>query len=86
MQYIAGIIYGLCLFVLPLWAYRKGLKDGLSIGKGNNTIEPIKTPVKAYMEHKQAKKEQAVQDKFNEGLNAIFSYNAEEALHPKEGD
>jgi hypothetical protein len=87
MQYIiTGIIYGLCLFLLPLWAYRKGLKDGLNINRGNNTIEPIKTPMQFHTERKQAKQEKAEQDKFNEGLNNIFSYNAEEALHPKAGD
>ncbi len=87
MEYIiTGIIYGLCLFLLPLWAYRKGLKDGLSIKKGSNTIEPIKTPAQALQGRKQAKKEQAAQDEFNEGLNNIFSYNADEALHIKDGE
>ena len=35
------------LFLCPslLWAYRRGLKDGLALNKGAPTIEPIPTPV-----------------------------------------
>lgn len=86
MSILIGLILGLSLFILPLWAYRKGLKDGLSIAKGNNTIAPIKTPVQVVQEHKQAKVEMVAQDKFDEGLNNIFNYNAQEALHPREGE
>jgi hypothetical protein len=45
MEYIiTGIIFGWCLFILPLWAYRRGLQDGLALNKGVNTLEPIKGP------------------------------------------
>lgn len=65
---------GIVAFFTSLWAYRRGLKDGLAINQGK-TIEPIKTPiatVKTHMASKVNKQEDAL---INEGWNNIFTYD-----------
>jgi hypothetical protein len=79
MEYtIIGITFGLCLFILPLWAYRRGLKDGLSLNKGQ-TIAPIQTPVQAYTAHverkAEVKKANEVEDKITDGLANLMAYD-----------
>lgn len=88
MEYaIIGIAFGLCLFVLPLWAYRRGLQDGLALNQGKS-IEPIKNPVQAYTEHREAKKEskeaKAAEDLISQGLANLMSYDGTE--QKKAGD
>ncbi|GKX27854.1 hypothetical protein SH1V18_03340 [Vallitalea longa] len=49
------VILGIAFCIVPLLAYRKGLKDGLAI-KQNEPITPlIKNPVKAVKEYKEEK-------------------------------
>lgn len=89
MEYmIAGTAFGLCLFILPLWAYRKGLKDGLSLGQGKTTIEPIKTPVavvqKAVDDRKQEKQSKEQEDAMTKGLMNLMAYDG--SPQPKEGE
>jgi hypothetical protein len=67
---ILSIVLGLCFFLVPLWAYRQGLKDGLSI-KQDKPMEPLPkltTPFKKA----QVKVEN---DKLSEGLQNIMSYD-----------
>jgi len=73
MEYALSAVLGLCFFMLPMWAYRKGLKDGLAVGQGK-TPEPIKTPVRMYQEHQEAKQTKEEQDLFREGLANLLAY------------
>lgn len=77
MEYaILGIAYGLCLFILPLLAYRRGLQDGLNVQQGK-PVEPLKTPVQVVKEYRQAKEEQKKTDVILEGLANILAYDGE---------
>lgn len=63
-------------FLTSFWAYRRGIQDGLAL-KDNKPIEPIKTPVQAFNEVKQAKeisKEEEIQVQF---MNNLFGYTGE---------
>lgn len=87
MEYaIIGIAFGLCLFILPLWAYRRGLKDGIALNQGKS-IAPIQTPVQAFTQHverKQEKKEaKAQEDAMTTGLANLMAYDGNP--QPKEG-
>lgn len=77
-------IFGLCFFIVPIWAYRKGLQDGLNI-KQNKPMQQIKTPLKiAKMyteERKETKKEreknereQAENQRFEQELTEMLNY------------
>ncbi|MCT4545094.1 MAG: hypothetical protein N4A63_16310 [Vallitalea sp.] len=69
MELFIGAIIGLCFFIVPIWAYRKGLKDGLNI-KTNKPLEPIRNPVEIVQEVKEEKKlskeEEQKQKEWNE--------------------
>jgi hypothetical protein len=87
MEYIyLGAIVGLCLF--NLWSYRRGLKDGLALNKGQ-TIAPIQTPVQAYTAHverkAEVKKANEAEDKITDGLANLMSYDGT-PQKAKEGD
>lgn len=82
MGYALSAVLGLCFFMLPMWAYRKGLKDGLAVGQGK-AMEPIKTPVKIIQEHREAKQAKEEQDLFRDGLANILAY---EGIAQKVGD
>lgn len=75
---IAGIVFGLCLFILPMWAYRLGVKDGLALNQGK-TPETIKNPVQAIVEHRERKTEKKqnkeAEDALAEGLANLFAYD-----------
>ena len=75
---ILGALIGVCLFIIPLWAYRRGIKDGLALSQGK-APEPIKTPVQTYTEHVERKVEQkeakAVNDSLSEGFANIMNYD-----------
>lgn len=90
MEYmITGVVFGLCLFILPLWAYRRGLKDGLALNQGK-TIEPIKTPVEVVQKHvdnrTQAKEAKAAEDAMAQGLANLMAYDGSPQPKPKEGE
>jgi len=75
MEYtIMGIAFGLCLFLCPLMAYRRGLQDGLAVGQGKTPV-PIKGPIKAMQEHREAKQTKQEQDKFRDGLANLLAYD-----------
>lgn len=75
---IVGTVIGLCLFILPLWAYRRGMKDMKAIMEGK-TPEPITNPVEAIQKHveqrQEAKQTKAEQDKFSEGFGNLMNYD-----------
>jgi hypothetical protein len=73
---ITGALIGVCFFFVPLWSYRRGLKDGLAIQQGK-PIEPIKTPIQAVNEYKEVKEQKKEQSIFNEGLNNLMTYDGE---------
>jgi type III secretory pathway component EscR len=62
-------------FVLSFYAYRRGLKDGLSIKEGAKTIESIKTPVSTFKEYVEQRKEAKVKDDFIESAMSILTYD-----------
>ena len=72
MEIAIGTLIGLILFIIPMWSYRLGLKDGLKIKEGK-PIEQIKKPFK--MPFKEPKKED---DLMMQGLQNIFSYDGTE--------
>jgi len=90
MEYmITGVAFGLCLFFVPLWAYRRGLKDGLALNQGK-TIEPIKTPVEVVQKHveerTQKKEAKAAEDAMAQGLANLMAYDGSPQAKPKEGE
>ena len=74
MELIIGAILGLCFFILPMWAYRRGIKDGIALSKGK-TIQPIQTPIQAVKKHTEAKKADKKQQEESQGLQNIMNYD-----------
>ncbi len=64
---IVSVIFGLGLFIVPLWAYRRGLQDGLALSKGR-PIEPLKLPTIQ-------NPEKPIPDAVSEGIANIFAYD-----------
>lgn len=73
---IIGAVLGLCFFIIPVWAYRKGLKDGLSVNSGKD-IEPIRTPVAVIKDYKQAIENEKQTDILMEGFSNLMAYDGE---------
>jgi hypothetical protein len=75
---ILGALIGVCLFFVPIWCYRRGLKDGLALNQGKS-IEPIQNPIQAIQRHVEERKESAEAKKENdlisEGLANIMNYD-----------
>ena len=79
-------IAGICLlFLCPslLWAYRRGLKDGLALNKGAPTFEPIPTPSQYLAQRAEVKATKQQEDLMVEGVNNLFEYDP---LKPKGGE
>jgi hypothetical protein len=74
LEYIFGAAMAVLFSCLLLWAYRRGLKDGISI-KADQPVEPIKTPIKIMQENKQAEEAKAANAKITEGLANILNFN-----------
>lgn len=51
---LIGIGLATVLFLCPslLWAYRRGLRDGLALNQGAKTIAPIRNPMQQAMEQR----------------------------------
>lgn len=83
---ILGALIGVCLFFVPIWCYRRGLKDGLALTQGK-PIEPIQNPVQAVVSHVERKQEQkeakTVEDKLSIGLANLMSYDGTEQKEVK---
>lgn len=82
MEYaIMGLTFGLCLFILPFWAYRRGIKDGLALNQGK-PIEPIQNPVKTIIQHVETRAEKKETKEASsamiEGFNNLMSYNGDD--------
>lgn len=75
LYYMPGLLIGVVLFGIPLWAYRKGIETGLSISKGNIVPKIIQAPrgVQDFM-HKKENKEN---EEFNTAFNNIMAYVGE---------
>lgn len=74
MEYLLAAL-GLCFFIIPFWAYRLGLKDGLALKQGSPTIEPIKTPVEVIQERREIKEQNKQNDLQAQGLFNLLSYD-----------
>jgi hypothetical protein len=72
---LTGIAFGLCFFIVPMWAYRQGLRDGLAIQNGAKTIEPIPTPIEYVEKRKEAKEVKAQEAELADGLANLFAYD-----------
>lgn len=88
MEYVyLSAIIGLCFF--NFFAYRRGLKDGLSLNQGKS-IEPIQGPVAVVQKHldsrTQAKEAKAAEDKTMQGLANLMAYDGTPQPKPKEGE
>lgn len=73
-ELLIGIVTAVLFSCLLLWAYRRGLKDGLAL-KDNKPIDPIKMPVQALHEQTEAKKltkTEKVQEQF---VANLFNYD-----------
>lgn len=71
---IIGIVTAMLFSCLFLWAYRRGLKDGLAL-KDNKPLEPIKTPVELIKDNKEAKiinESEKIQTQF---MSNLFGYD-----------
>lgn len=82
-ELIIGIVTAVLFSCSHVWIYRRGLKDGKALSEGK-PIEPIKTPVQAFNEVKQAKeisKEEKEQVQF---MNNLFEYTGEVQKEVKE--
>jgi hypothetical protein len=67
---ILGILYGLLLFTMTFWAYRRGLKDGMNLVKGKEP-EPVKTIFNTPV------KEEPKLSPIIEGFQNIMNYNGD---------
>lgn len=70
---ITGVVLGLCFFIVPVWAYRRGLKDGLGINQGKE-IEPIRPSISTPFVQA---RDQHEMDKMMEGFNNIMTYTGD---------
>jgi hypothetical protein len=71
---IIGIVVAVLFSCLFLWAYRRGIKDGLAL-KDNKPIEPIKTPVSVFEEVKQAKEVKEAENIQTQFMSNLFGYD-----------
>ena len=81
MEYILLALCGV-LFLLPLWTYRMGLREGMAITKGVAPA-PVKNPVQVFVEAKERKVSKAKADAFSKGFANLMSYDG---TRQKEGE
>lgn len=75
MEYaIMGIAFGLCLFLLPILAYERGVRMGMRMSKGIEPA-PVRSPTEIIEQRKEAKEAKIQDDKIAEGMANIFSYD-----------
>jgi len=75
-ELIIGIVTAVLFPYLFLWAYRRGLKDGLAL-KDNKPIEPIKTPLAVMSERTQAKEAKETENEQAQFISNLFGYSGE---------
>ena len=73
MPYIVGALMGVCFFIVPILAYREGIRIGMQAVKG---IEPqkVKSPVTIVKEINQDHELAKADKKFNEDLEKLMTY------------
>jgi hypothetical protein len=74
VELIIGIVATVLFSCLFLWAYRRGLKDGLAL-KDNKPIEPIKTPVQVIHERTEAKEISEAEKAQAQYVTNLFEYD-----------
>jgi len=67
MEYLIIVTF-IVAFLMSFFAYRMGIKDGISLGN-SKPLEPIKNPLK------KESSESTEQDKYIEGLQNILNYD-----------
>lgn len=75
-ELIIGIVTAVLFSCSHVWIYRRGLKDGKALSEGK-PIEPIKTPVQAFNEVKQAKEVSREEETQAQFMNNLFEYTGE---------
>ena len=75
-ELIIGIVTTVLFSCSHVWIYRRGLKDGLAL-RDNKPIEPIKTPVRAFNEVREAKEAKAEEDIQAQFMSNLFGYLGE---------
>ncbi len=78
MQYLLIFAAAVAVFFMGLWTYRKGLQDGLAVNKGRDLL-PIKGPIQAVMEAKQAADGQKRNAEIFKGLSDMINYTGDKA-------
>jgi hypothetical protein len=78
MELIYTILTAIALSASLLYAYRRGVMDGVRLSEGK-PIEPVRSPVAVVQEYVEEKKVKVEQDKFNQGMANIFSYDPQKA-------
>ena len=73
---IISTIIGIVLFLCAYAGFKTGLRLGMQSAKGI-IPEPVKSPVKAVQEFKKEIEQSKADKIFNEGINAIMSYNGD---------
>ncbi|MHC1722745.1 MAG: hypothetical protein AB9836_06020 [Aminipila sp.] len=76
MPYIAGALMGVCFFIIPILAYREGIRIGMQVAKGNEPVK-VKTPVKVVKEMKEDIEQSKAAKKFNSDLERMMSYTGD---------
>jgi hypothetical protein len=71
---IIGTILGIVLFIISFMGFREGLKLGIMVKQGL-TPEPIKGPIQAIREHREAKHIKEQMNKEAEEWREIDSYD-----------
>ncbi len=79
-EIITGAVIALCFFFVPIWAYRRGIQDGLALSQGK-APEPIATPLQAFERvTSKAQTQTTEQDLFIEGFQNLMSYDGTKQL------
>lgn len=77
---IIGAVLGLCFFIVPVLAYREGIRVGMQIGKGieppkvQTPVETVKEIVKDVHEIKAEQEQLKVDKKFNEDMSKLMAF------------
>lgn len=76
MPYIAGALMGVCFFIIPILAYREGIRIGMQAAKGTEPMK-VKTPIKVVKEMKEDIEQTKAAKKFNSDLEKLMSYTGD---------
>ncbi|SDG47754.1 hypothetical protein [Desulfosporosinus hippei] len=74
-------ILGLCFFIVPVLAFREGIRVGMQANKGieppkaQTPIEAVKTVVKEVKEIKQSHEIDKAEKKLNDDISKMFNYS-----------